>query len=92
MIALIGEAEDILGFGLAGIPHSYETSQETTQKEIAELVATYEREGVQIIIAPEHIIRMIPTTKLFLITLPKENTNNSQKMRALAKELLGVDL
>lgn len=91
MIGVIGDQDDIIGFGLTGIEHLIELPPNATKQDVQQAQAQFEKAGVSVIITPgkykEHL-----ETDIMIIEIPQQQNNTLEEIEALAKELLGVQL
>lgn len=91
MIGIIGYQDDTVGFGLTGIAHLKEITQETSKEEILKAYTQLKETGVDTLIIHPDIQEIIPEGDMMIITIPQETTD-TEDIDALAKELLGVQL
>lgn len=92
MIGVIGNQDDIIGFGLTGIQHLIEVPPNANQQDIQQAQQQLEQEDIQVLIIPAQYKQHLQTTELMIIEIPQENNDTAQEIEALTKELLGVQL
>lgn len=92
MIGLIGEQEDAIGFGLAGIQHIQEVAPQASDEELLRALKNLE-EDIEVLLIQQPLHQRIKehTNKLMVIEIPT-NDDKAREIDALSKELLGIEL
>lgn len=89
MIGVIGNEDEVIGFGLGGLDKMTIVQEPITKEELLKAVSELDVEALVIPARLANIIR--EDTTCFLIEIP-EGMLGTKRIAALTKQLLGVDI
>lgn len=92
MIGLIGEQEDAIGFGLAGVQHIQEVPPQASDEELLRALDNLQG-NIEVLLIQHPLHQRIKehTKNLMVIEIPTNN-DKAREIEALSKELLGIEL
>jgi len=92
MIGIVGQEDDIIGFGLAGLNRMRIVSGQETPEQLAkEILALNTKAVIMPAILAEKVRKRKELAHIFFIDIP-DGELGSEKIATLARELLGVNI
>jgi len=88
MIVIIGNEDEVMGFGLGGINDAHIVPHDVSKEEVTELISKYSKSDV--VLVSEKIYGMHVKTAALCVRIPGANEN--EHLDKMTKEILGLTL